>query len=208
MGCCGSKMDTEKAEAAAAEARTAPVILTKGASRQAGRAAQAAGRAARAPAAGRDAARHARAALRAAERQAGAGQRSLEKVNAERVKKGKPTYPKNDDLQRLLLPVLDHPVGQGGQGGPAERGRARRVRAAAEAGVAARGRGHRVRELVPRHADRDAARRARQLPQGEGAAGGGHLLLGVRLRDPADRRGPRPGAASASASAPSATRCC
>ena len=29
MGCCGSKMDTEKAQAAAAEARTAPVILTK-----------------------------------------------------------------------------------------------------------------------------------------------------------------------------------
>ena len=29
MGCCGTKMDTEKAEAAAAEARAAPLVLTK-----------------------------------------------------------------------------------------------------------------------------------------------------------------------------------
>eukprot|EP00964_Phaeocystis_antarctica_P091551 scaffold58742_cov56-Phaeocystis_antarctica.AAC.2 len=83
--------------------------------------------------------------------------------------------------------VLHRPLGPGGQAG--------HVRAAKAGGVAARGRGHRVRELVPRHADRHAARRTRQLRQAEGAAGGGHVLLGVRLRDPADRREARPGAA-------------
>eukprot|EP00964_Phaeocystis_antarctica_P127269 scaffold90933_cov55-Phaeocystis_antarctica.AAC.2 len=76
-------------------------------------------------------------------------------------------------------------LGEGGQHG--------RVRAATAGEVAARGPGQRVRELVPRHADRHAARRARQLPQAERAAGGGHVLLGVRLRDPADRRQDRPG---------------
>ena len=93
MGCCGSKMDTEKAEAAAAEARTAPVILTKG---------QAAKRAAQL----KKLPEHLQLGMTLA------GMRALlselpsdkleranahmEKVNAERVKKGKPTYPKNE----------------------------------------------------------------------------------------------------------------
>eukprot|EP00964_Phaeocystis_antarctica_P039791 scaffold22755_cov59-Phaeocystis_antarctica.AAC.1 len=74
-------------------------------------------------------------------------------------------------------------------------GQVDRVPAAAEGRVAARGRGQRVRELVPRDAGRHAARRARLLHQAEGAAGGGRVLLGVRLRDPADRRQERPGVA-------------
>ena len=94
MGCCGSKMDTEKAEAAAAEARTAPVILTKGR--------QAAKRAAQL----KELPEHLRLGMTLP------GMRALfselpsdklervnahvEKVNAERVKKGKPTYPKNE----------------------------------------------------------------------------------------------------------------
>ena len=94
MGCCGTKMDTEKAEAAAAEARTAPVILTKGR--------QAAKRAAQL----KELPEHLRLGMTLPGMRALFSELpsdKLERVNAHvekdnvgRVKKGKPTYPKNE----------------------------------------------------------------------------------------------------------------